>query len=194
MRIFSSLYQRVLVWSKHTHAPKFLVGLSFAESSFFPIPPDVMLAPMVLARPHQAWWLATITMVASVLGGILGFLIGYYFLSIVEPYMIHWGYASVYATAVHWFSMWGFWTVLIAGFSPIPYKFFAIAAGALGMPIIPFIIASCIGRGSRFYLVAILLAWGGRYIERYLYRAIDWLGWITVIAGVTVGLIWYYWG
>ncbi|MDP1692516.1 MAG: YqaA family protein [Burkholderiaceae bacterium] len=180
MRIFSSLYQRTLAWSRHPHAPWYLGGLSFAESSFFPIPPDVMLAPMCLANPTRAWRLALLTTLASVAGGLFGYLIGHYGFEAIEPLLHDAGYWDRYQVAVTWFERWGFWAVFIAGFSPIPYKVFTIAAGALSMALLPFTLASLIGRGARFYLVAGLMAWGGARMEETLHRYIDRLGWATV--------------
>ena len=180
MRIFSSLMDKMLEWSKHPKAPWFLGGLSFAESSFFPIPPDVMLAPMVLAKPRSAWRLATITTVASVLGGMAGFAIGMFALDIIEPVLRDWGKWETYEHARDWFAEWGIWAVFIAGFSPIPYKIFTIAAGAMSMAFVPFVIASAVGRGARFFLVAGLIAWGGPKFEAKLREYIDVIGWSIV--------------
>ena len=92
MKLFSGLYARVMQWSRHRHASRYLAGLSFAESSFFPIPPDVMLAPMSMARPKHAWKLASITTIASVVGGLFGYLIGLFTLEAIEPFLIEVGY------------------------------------------------------------------------------------------------------
>ncbi len=180
MKIFSALYSRTMAWSRHPKAPWFLGGLSFAESSFFPIPPDVMLAPMCLAAPKRAWWFAFLTTAASVLGGMLGYGIGFFAFSAIEPHLRESHYWNAYQTAVEWFGAYGFWAVLAAGFSPIPYKVFTIAGGALSMPLAPFILASVIGRGARFYLVASLMAWGGPKMEAALHKYVDRLGWATV--------------
>jgi len=189
MRIFSVLMDKVLEWSKHPKAPWYLGGLSFAESSFFPIPPDVMLAPMVLAKPDQAWRLATITTVASVLGGLAGFAIGWFALETIEPLLKDWGYWETYETAREWFVKWGFWAVFAAGFSPIPYKIFTIAAGAMSMALIPFAIASAVGRGMRFFMVAALVAWGGPKVEDQLRRYVDILGWGFVVLIIVAYLL-----
>ncbi|MCW8944446.1 MAG: DedA family protein [Sedimenticola sp.] len=188
MKLFSKLYTRVLVWSRHRHAPRYLAGLSFAESSFFPIPPDVMLAPMTLANPTKAWNFAVITTVASVLGGLLGYFIGLFAFDMVEPLLQSAGYFPKYLLAREWFSEWGFWAIFIAGFSPIPYKLFTITAGVISMSLLPFVLASFIGRGARFFLVAGLMAWGGDRMEDVLHKYIDRIGWATVvvIAGVVV--------
>ncbi len=180
IRLFSSLYVRAMRWSRHRNAPWLLGGVSFAESSFFPIPPDVMLAPMSLAQPRRAWLFALITTLASVAGGLFGYLIGVYAFDLVEPLIRDSHYWDAYVTAKSWFDRWGFWAVFVAGFSPIPYKVFTIAAGAASMAVLPFILASFIGRGARFFLVAGLMAWGGARMEAALYRYVDWLGWATV--------------
>jgi membrane protein YqaA with SNARE-associated domain len=180
MKWFSSIYDRVITWSRHRHAPRYLAALSFSESSFFPIPPDVMLAPMVLANPHKAWNLALLTTVTSVLGGVLGYLIGMYSFELVEPILQDAGYYPKYLQAKQWFDEWGFWAVFLAGFSPIPYKVFTITAGVISMAFLPFVVASAIGRGARFYLVAGLLYWGGDSMEKTLRKYIDIIGWATV--------------
>jgi membrane protein YqaA with SNARE-associated domain len=183
------MYDRVLGWSRHRHAPRYLGALSFAESSFFPIPPDVMLAPMSLARPERAWYYAMLTTVASVLGGMLGYLIGVFAFEAVEPLIRESGYWDAYQRAGEWFDTWGFWAVFLAGFSPIPYKIFTISAGVIGMSFLPFVLASAIGRGTRFYLVAGLMRWGGPQMERTLRQYIDHLGWILILAVIAAYLI-----
>ena len=189
MRVFTALYDKVLGWSRHRHAPRYLGGLSFAESSFFPIPPDVMLAPMALARPERAWWYALITTVASVLGGLMGYLIGVFAFEMVEPMLHQAGYWDAYLKAGEWFAIWGFWAVFLAGFSPIPYKIFTISAGVVGMALLPFIIASLIGRGARFFLVAGLMRWGGARMEQRLRTYVDFLGWLFIALIVIAWLV-----
>jgi membrane protein YqaA with SNARE-associated domain len=184
MKIFSRLYARVMEWSRHRHATYYLAGLSFAESSFFPIPPDVMLAPMSLAKPGNAWRLAFITTIASVIGGLFGYLIGYFAMGAVEPWLIDLGYHEKFLLAKQWFDEWGFWAIFLAGFSPIPYKIFTITAGVISMALLPFVIASFIGRGARFFIVAGLMAWGGEKMEKKLHQYVDLLGWLTIIAVV----------
>jgi membrane protein YqaA with SNARE-associated domain len=189
MRIFSILYAKTMLWASHVRAPWFLAGLSFAESSFFPIPPDVMLAPMSLARPARAWWFALLTTLASVAGGILGYVIGQFAFDLIEPFIQEWGYWDKYLQAREWFEQWGFWTVFVAGFSPIPYKIFTITAGTLSMAFLPFVVASTIGRGARFFLVAGLMKWGGAPMEAILRRYVDLMGWIVVVAAVALYFI-----
>mgnify|MGYP002620860809 CR=1 FL=1 len=180
MRLFGPLYDRVLRWAAHPKAKWYLGWLSFAESSFFPVPPDVMLAPMALARPVDAWRLALITTLTSVAGGVLGYFIGYFALELIEPWLVSAGYWEGYLQVRGWFHTWGFWAVLAAGFSPIPYKLFTIAAGALAMFLPVFVLASLVGRGGRFFLVAGLIRWGGAPMEARLRQNVEFLGWLLV--------------
>ncbi|BCG62963.1 MAG: hypothetical protein methR_P0645 [Methyloprofundus sp.] len=187
--MFKKLYDKAIRWSKHRHAAKYLAALSFAESSFFPVPPDVMLAPMVLAEQSKAWRLALITTIASVFGGMFGYAIGFFAFDLIQPWLQGSHYWAKYQLAEQWFEQWGFWAVFIAGFSPIPYKVFTIAAGALSMVFLPFVLASFVGRGLRFFLVAGLLAWGGERFEVKLREYMDFIGWGLVailIVGVAV--------
>lgn len=188
-KIFSNLFDRVLGWSRHRHAPWYLGALSFAESSFFPIPPDVMLAPMVIARRSEAWKFAALTTLASVAGGIAGYAIGVVGIDWVMPLLERFHYMSAFERAQSWFTEWGFWAILAAGFSPIPYKIFTIAAGAMSMLLLPFALASLIGRGARFFLVAALMYWGGPAFEDSLRRYLDVLGWAVVAIGVIAFLV-----
>ncbi len=180
MRLFGPLYDRVLSWASHPHATRYLGALSFAESSFFPVPPDVMLAPMTLARPDAAGRYALLTTAASVIGGLAGYAIGYFALDLAETWLQSAGYWGGYLEVRHWFERWGFWAVLAAGFSPIPYKLFTIAAGTLSMFLPAFVVASAVGRGARFFLVAYLVRWGGPAVERRLKTHIEIVGWAFV--------------
>lgn len=182
--MFSRLYDTVMRWSAHRHASRYLGGLSFAESSFFPIPPDVMLAPMSLARPDRAWRYALLTTLASVVGGVVGYGIGLFAFEYIEPLLRESGYWEAYLKARGWFDSWGFWAIFLAGFSPIPYKIFTISAGVISMSFLPFVIASFIGRGARFFLVSGLMVWGGSRMEQTLRAYIDRIGWIVIILGV----------
>jgi len=170
-----------MVWSRHQYATYWLALVSFTESSFFIIPPDVMLAPMSLAKPQKAWFYAALTTAASVLGGLLGYIIGVYAFEFVQPWLETLGYMDAFHTAKQWYSQWGFWAIFLAGFTPIPYKIFTITSGAVGMALLPFIIGSTIGRGLRFFLVAGLMRWGGEALEVQLHLWMDRIGWATVI-------------
>lgn len=142
MKLFSSLYARTMQWARHKYATYWLALVSFTESSFFLIPPDVMLAPMSLAKPEKAWFYALVTTIASVLGGLLGYFIGSFAFEIIEPYIHSMGYWHKFELAQQWFENYGFWAILLAGFTPIPYKVFTIASGVAGMLLLPFVLGS----------------------------------------------------
>lgn len=188
--MFTALYDRVLSWSAHRRAPAYLGVLSFAESSFFPVPPDVMLAPMCLARPRRAFHYAFLCTVTSVLGGLMGYLVGRLAFAAIEGWLLTSSYAPAFQQAVDAFDRFGVWYVLLAGFSPIPYKVFTISAGVVGMPVAPFVLGSVVGRGGRFFLVAALIRLGG---ERFAARLRDWvdlIGWVTVGLAVVGFIVW----
>jgi membrane protein YqaA with SNARE-associated domain len=193
MRLFGPLYNRVLSWAAHPHAERYLAALSFAESSFFPIPPDVMLAPMCLAKRRSAWRYAAVTSLMSLFGGVAGYFIGYFLIESIEPWLRDSHYWSAYVTSRDWFATWGVWAVFIAGFSPIPYKIFTIAAGATLLSLPLFIIASLIGRGARFFLVAGLIVLGGERMEKMLPKYIERIGWAVVFAAVILAVVVIYW-
>lgn len=188
--LWSRLYLAVLRLSAHRHAERWLFAVSFAESSFFPIPPDLMLAPMTLARIERWWKLALLTTLGSVLGGVAGWFLGYGLIDSALPLIEHAGYLAHYQQAQEWFARYGMLAVFIAGFTPIPYKMFTLAAGASAMPLLPFVAASCIGRGARFMLVAGLIRVVGPRIEPQLRRWVDGLGWATLAAAVVGILVW----
>ncbi|GAA5140760.1 YqaA family protein [Thalassotalea piscium] len=182
MKIFSSLYEWTLKWAKHKFAPVILAVLTFAESVFFPIPPDVLLAPMVLANRKKAWFYASLTTVSSVIGGVVGYYLGFWmFEPLIQPLITEFGYQERFNTAISWFEQWGVWVVFLAGFSPIPYKLFTVSAGFLHMLFWPFLLASAVGRGLRFFLVAGIIYYGGETMEQKLRQWIDTIGWVIVV-------------
>ncbi|MEK9771617.1 MAG: YqaA family protein [Nitrosomonadales bacterium] len=177
---FLSFYQKTINLSKHKNAPLFLLLVSFSESSFFLVPPDVLLAPMCLANRKKSFHFATLTTIASVLGGLFGYLIGYFAFNLIEPYVMS-HYGDAYQTTIQWFETYGFWAILIAGFTPIPYKIFTIAGGVAHMAIVPFIAGSLIGRGSRFFLLASLIYFFGNKIDALIKKIIDRISWLILI-------------
>ena len=149
-----------------------------------------MLAPMVLARRDRAWFLAGLTTVASVAGGLFGYLIGkFLFGTVAGPIIEFYDAGSAFNRARTWFEIYGIWVVFIAGFPPIPYKIFTISAGLIGMSLVPFLLASLVGRGARFFLVAGLILLGGQALETQLRRHVDVIGWVTVVV-LILGLFW----
>ncbi len=186
MRLFEPIYARVLLWSRHRYSERYLAAMSFAESSFFPIPVDVMLAPMVLAARHRWIRLATIATLFSVLGGLAGYAIGYGLFDTIEPWLRESHYWDAYMTSREWFDEYGVWVVFVAGFSPIPYKVFTIAAGVAALNLPGFFLASLIGRAARFFLVAGLVKAGGQRFEDGLSRNVERIGWLVVVASAVV--------
>ncbi len=178
--MFAKLYAKCMAAAGHENAPKALSVLSFAESSFFPIPPDVMLAPMVIRVPNKALYFAFLCTFFSVLGGVFGYLVGYFAFDLLSEALQNSHYWSHYLQARIWFEQWGVWIILVAGFSPIPYKLFTITAGVMTQSVWLFILFSFLGRGARFFLLAGLLKHFGPKIEPILVRYIEWFGWLLV--------------
>ena len=149
-----------------------------------------MLAPMSLSRPDKAWHFAMLTTLASILGGIAGYFLGYLaFENWLQPFIESAGYTHKLETAMGWFEQYGVWVVFIAGFSPIPYKIFTISAGFLQMAFLPFLIASAVGRGARFYLVAGLMRWGGARMEQELRKYVEVIGWAVIMLAIVAYLL-----
>ncbi len=171
------LYDSVLRMAGHRHAPRALAVVAFAESSFFPIPPDVMLIPMVLSDRARAFRNATICTIASVLGGFLGYAIGYFlFEAIGQPMLEFYGYGEKFDRFRGAYNEWGAWIVAFFGLTPFPYKVITIASGVTGLNLFTFAVASVLSRGARFYLVAFLLWQFGPPIRDFIER---YLGWLT---------------
>ena len=189
MKLFATIYNKCMNAAEHKRAPMILSALSFAESSFFPIPPDVMLAPMAMRLPNRAFWFAFLTTLFSVLGGIAGYAIGYFAFDLISEWLQTTHYWDSYVHAREWFEQWGVWVIFIAGFSPIPYKLFTITAGVMVQPLLLFVLASFVGRGARFFLVAGIVKFAGPRIEPMLLKYIEWLGWIFVLA-LGIVIVW----
>jgi membrane protein YqaA with SNARE-associated domain len=165
------LYHRVLALAASRHAPWWLAAIAFAESSFFPIPPDVMLVPMALARPERAWRLAGICTLASVTGGALGYAIGYLLFDQLAAPLIHaYGYDDGFARFQATYARYGMWVILIKGLTPIPYKIVTIASGAAHYDFLLFMLASAVTRGVRFFVVAALLRRYGDPVREFIER------------------------
>lgn len=186
MKLFAPIYERMLGWARHKHAQWYLAAVSAAESSFFPIPPDVMLAPMSMAAPKKWRRFALICTVASVIGGLIGYGIGSFALEVAMGLIERFGYQEKFQHVTSLFEQYGFWIVLVAGFTPIPYKVFTVAAGASGMMLLPFVLGSLVGRGLRFFMVAGLMAWGGERLEGQVRRYIEILGWLGLLLAAIV--------
>ena len=167
------LYARTIEIAAGPRAEATLAAVAFIESSIFPIPPDVLLIPMVLARPRAAWRLAALCTLASVAGGLLGYAIGYFlFDTIGRPILEFYHAMDRYDALKAGFDQWGTWIIILKGMTPIPYKLITIASGVAHFDLAAFIGASIISRSLRFFLVAVLLWWFGdaarRFIEKRL--------------------------
>lgn len=190
--MFQQLYQFTLRCSAHRHAPWYLGIIAFIESSFFPIPPDVMLISMGLAKPKTAWRNACIATLFSVLGGILGYLIGFFLFDLIYPWLSHSSFYASYLTALNWFKVYGIWAIIIAGFTPIPYKIFTIGAGAVAMPFLAFLFGSILGRGLRFFLVSTLFYFYGESLQNKLIHIIDRLAWAGLLIAGCIYVAYYF--
>jgi membrane protein YqaA with SNARE-associated domain len=165
------LYDWTMGLASRRNALLALAAVSFAESSFFPIPPDAMIVPMVLARPDRAWRIALVATVASVLGGALGYAIGYYLFETLGQSLIQlYGYQAKFEAFKQAYNEWGLWIILIKGLTPIPYKLVTIASGAAAFDFPIFMLASIVTRGLRFFIVAALLRRFGEPIRDFVER------------------------
>ena len=163
------LYDWTMGLAQHPRATWALGVVSFVESSFFPIPPDAILIPMVIAKRSAAWRLAFICTITSVLGGLFGYFIGaVLFEQIAQPILSFYGYADKFEEFAANYNEWGVWIVLIAGLTPFPFKVITIASGATGLSLPVFIVASIVARGARFFIVAGLLYWFGQPIRTFI--------------------------
>jgi membrane protein YqaA with SNARE-associated domain len=169
--VLRRLYDWTMEMAARPNALRVLGVVSFAESSFFPIPPDAMIIPMVLARPDRAWRIALVATITSVLGGILGYAIGYYLFETIGLWVIElYGYTEKFDAFRAAYAEWGLWIILIKGLTPIPYKLVTIASGAAAFDFWVFVAASIATRGARFFIVAALLKYFGPPIRDFVER------------------------
>ena len=186
------LYDWLMRLAAGPNAVPAMAAVSFIESSFFPIPPDALLIPMVIAAPRRAWLIATVCTVASVLGGFLGYAIGYFLFDAVgRPVLEFYGAMAKYDSVKATFDHWGAWFIIIKGMTPIPYKIVTITSGLAGYPVIPFILLSIVSRGMRFYLVAFLIYRFGDRARKIIEERLElWatLAAILVVAGIIVAV------
>jgi membrane protein YqaA with SNARE-associated domain len=172
--IHRRLYNWMLSFAHRPHATTALFVFAFAESSFFPIPPDVLLGPLCLGRRDRAMWFAAVCTVASTLGALLGYAIGYGAWEATKQFWYDWvpGFTPEhFATVEGWYDAWGVWVLFAAAFTPIPFKVFTIAGGVFHQPLLPFVLVALVGRGARFFMVAGLFWWIGPralpFIDKY---------------------------
>ncbi|HEB71128.1 MAG TPA: DedA family protein [Nitrospirae bacterium] len=176
------LYDWVLHWADTPYGAPALFVLAVVESSFFPIPPDPLILALGISKPKKAIWYATLCTVGSVLGGAIGYMIGYFFIESVGMTIIEiYGLAAKYGMIKELYQQWNAVVVLVAGVSPIPYKVFTIAAGAFKVSFFTFILASIVGRGVRFFAEGLLIYWYGERIRGFMERYTSWIGWAFAI-------------
>lgn len=173
------IYDAVFHLSKDNGAMYWLFAVAFIESSFFPIPPDVMLIPMILAAPDKAWKIAGVATVGSVIGAYFGYAIGFYFFQLIaEPLLGFYGYLDKFNSFKNLYNQYGAWIVFGAGITPFPYKIITIASGVVHTNLLVFTVASIIARGMRFFLVAWLLKKYGEAMREFIEKN---LGWFSVV-------------
>ena len=198
MKVFKPLYERAIRWAAHPRAPVILGVLSFFEAIIFPVMPEVMLGPMCLAAPKRGFWFASISLFGSMLGAVVGYVLGHYAFEVVRPLFDLLGWSAgidewvTKLSAMVRESPWkAFWALVLAGFVPIPMKFFTWAAGVVGMPMLPFLAGMAIGRGKRVYLLALAIRLGGEKAEAMLHKYIEPVGWaaLALVAGVIGWLV-----
>ena len=179
-------YNSIIGLAERPHALWWLFGIAFAEASFFPVPPDALMIPMALAQPKKSWRFALVATLGSVLGGALGYYIGYaLFDELAQPLINFYHYHAAFAAFQAKFAQYGVWIILIKGLTPIPYKIVTIAAGAADFNFPLFILASVVTRGARFFLEAALLRRFGEPARRFIEER---LGLVTgVVAAAIIG-------
>ena len=169
MNVLRKLYDWTLLKSSHPKASWFLSFFAFVESSFFPIPPDIILIPMIIAKRTKAWSYAFICTISSVLGGLAGYCIGYFFFNSIGILILeYYGLIDQFSAFEKYYIQYGIWIVLGAGFTPFPFKFITIASGVFGLNVFLFTIVAIIARGLRFYLLAFFLKLFGQVIEQLI--------------------------
>ncbi len=181
------LYDWTMSFSANKHAMWTLFAIAFIESSVFPLPPDILLVPMILASREKAWKIAGVCTIASVLGGLAGYGIGYFlFESLGQPLLAFYGKAAKFAEFQTLYQQWGAWVVGMAGVTPFPYKVITIASGVAKLDLGTFVLASVLSRGVRFFLEAFLLWYFGEpiraFIEKYL-GVLATVGFIILLGG-----------
>jgi len=180
--MFRKLYDWTLRMAGHRHAVRYMGAVSFAESSFFPIPPDVMVVPMVLARRDQAYWIATVCTVTSVLGGMFGYAIGYFLYDSLGQMLIRlYGMQEGLEEFRHWFATYGAAIILLKGFTPIPFKLVTIASGFAAFNFPLFLLCALITRGARFFLLAWLLKRWGEPVQAFIEKRLTLVSWLFLI-------------
>ena len=187
--MIKNLYNWTISLASHPFAIGFLAVIAFLESSIFPIPPDVLLIALVLASRDKAWIMASVCTVFSVIGGLFGYIIGFFlFTSIGDPILEFYGYQDHFSRFKSFYNDWGAWIVFAGGFTPIPYKVITIASGAVHLNLITFLVASIVSRGMRFFLVSALLWYFGPPVRKIIDKNLNFFA-ILFFAILLLGFI-----
>ncbi|WP_250633730.1 YqaA family protein [Pinirhizobacter soli] len=199
MRLFGKLYERALGRARHRHAERYLALLSFVEAFIFPVMPEVMLAPMMLARRERAFRYANVSLLFSLLGSLVGYALGHYAFEALRPLLDSLHLLAPINTGVenlrekmsaHWLAL--LLVLALAALQPVvPMKFVTWASGIVGVPVIPFLVCMLVGRGKRVWLLAILIRVFGERAERMLHKHVEWIGWLAIVTLIGLGVWWY---
>jgi len=199
MRLFSSLYERAIVWARHRHAVRYLAGLSFVEAFIFPVMPEVMLAPMMIAAPRKAFRYANWSLLFSLLGSLVGYALGHFAFEALKPLLdslhllapIQKGVENLQRD-MQAHSLGLYIVLAMAALQPVvPMKFVTWAAGIVGVPLLPFLLCMLIGRGKRVWLLALLVRIFGERAEQMLRKHIEWIGWAVIVAIILLAGWWF---
>ena len=181
MKFFQGWLDKLWELSATRGAEKVLMGVSFTEAIFFPVPPDLLLIPMGLAKREKAFRLAFICLAASLVGGIVGYVLGYFFMQVLGfPILKFYGLMDKYALIQNWYEQYSAWAVALAGLTPIPYKLCTLTAGAFKINWPIFVLASTLSRGLRFYAIAGLIYWQGERARYFLEKRFDLILCLTI--------------
>ena len=199
MKVFGPLYDKAIGWAAHPRAPTYLTVLSFIEAIIFPVMPEVMLAPMCVAQPRRGWWFATLSIIGSMAGALVGYALGHFAFEALKPVFAALGMLPSIESGIALIqdkmaqSPWAVFTFLVlGGFMPIPMKVFTWASGIVGVPMPQYVLSMLIGRGKRVYLLAAVIRFGGARAADALRRWIEPLGWVAtvLVAGLIGWLVW----
>ena len=194
MKLFKPVYEKALYWAQHRLAERYLAALSFVEAFIVPTMPEIMLAPMTLARPERWARYATVSLLFSTLGSIIGYLMGHYGFELMRPLLDKLGglpSIEIYIEKLRGLSTWQMFLVLVGGgFLPIPMKIIAWSSGIVGVPWLAFLSAMIVGRGKRVYLLCGLIRLGGERAEQIVHKWIEWIGW-ALIALIALAVVYF---
>ncbi|MBS0516672.1 MAG: DedA family protein [Proteobacteria bacterium] len=194
MNLFKPIYEKALVWAMHPLAERYLMGISFVEAFIFPLMPEIMLAPMTLAKPERWARYASLSLLFSTLGSIIGYLMGHYGFELLRPLLDDLGWLPAidsYVSKLRGLGGWEvFWLLVGGGFLPIPMKIIAWSSGIVGVPIWAFLAAMIVGRGKRVYLLCGAIRLGGEKAEQTVHKWVEWIGW-GLLALVVLAVVYF---